>query len=68
MGASKGQVLAFAIVPQIMPAFIGNNLYALDRNIRMATMLGIVGAGGIVMNYNPRLECLNMIGCLPSLL
>ena len=24
-----------------------NNLYILDRNIRMATMLGIVGAGGI---------------------
>lgn len=47
MGASKGQVLAFAVVPQIMPAFIGNNLYILDRNIRMATMLGIVGAGGI---------------------
>ena len=30
-----------------MPSFIGNNLYILDRNIRMATMLGIVGAGGI---------------------
>ena len=26
---------------------MGNNLYILDRNIRMATMLGIVGAGGI---------------------
>ena len=47
MGASRRQVLAFAIVPQIMPSFIGNNLYILDRNIRMATMLGIVGAGGI---------------------
>ena len=47
MGASRPQVLAFAVVPQIMPSFIGNNLYILDRNIRMATMLGIVGAGGI---------------------
>jgi len=47
MGASRLQVLAFAVVPQIMPSFIGNNLYILDRNIRMATMLGIVGAGGI---------------------
>ena len=34
-------------MPQIMPAFVGYNLYILDRNIRMATMLGIVGAGGI---------------------
>ena len=39
--------MAFAVVPQILPSFIGNNLYILDRNIRMATMLGIVGAGGI---------------------
>lgn len=46
-GASRTQVLAFAIVPQIMPSFVGNNLYIFDRNIRMATMLGIVGAGGI---------------------
>jgi phosphonate transport system permease protein len=46
-GASRTQVLAFAIVPQIMASFVGNNLYILDRNIRMATMLGIVGAGGI---------------------
>ena len=46
-GASRTQIMAFAIVPQIMPSFIGNNLYIFDRNIRMATMLGIVGAGGI---------------------
>ena len=47
MGASKSQVISFGVIPQIMPSFIGNNLYILDRNIRMATMLGIVGAGGI---------------------
>ncbi|MDA1101625.1 MAG: phosphonate ABC transporter, permease protein PhnE [Proteobacteria bacterium] len=47
MGAPRMQVVAFAIVPQIIAPFIGYNLYILDRNIRMATMLGIVGAGGI---------------------
>lgn len=47
MGASKWQIFAFGVVPQIMPSFMGNNFYILDRNIRMATMLGIVGAGGI---------------------
>ncbi len=46
-GASKSQIISFAIIPQIIPSFIANNLYILDRNIRMATMLGIVGAGGI---------------------
>ena len=46
-GASKRQVISFAIIPQIIQSFVANNLYILDRNIRMATMLGIVGAGGI---------------------
>ena len=46
-GASKRQIIAFAVIPQISPSFVANNLYILDRNIRMATMLGIVGAGGI---------------------
>ena len=46
-GASKRQVISFAVIPQIIPSFVANNLYILDRNIRMATMLGIVGAGGI---------------------
>ena len=46
-GGSRLQVVMFAIVPQIIPSFVANNLYIFDRNIRMATMLGIVGAGGI---------------------
>jgi len=46
-GASKIQIISFAVIPQIIPSFVANNLYILDRNIRMATMLGIVGAGGI---------------------
>ena len=46
-GATKYQIISFAIIPQIIPSFIANNLYILDRNVRMATMLGIVGAGGI---------------------
>ena len=46
-GASNSQIISFAVIPQIIPSFVANNLYILDRNIRMATMLGIVGAGGI---------------------
>ena len=46
-GASKRQIISFAVIPQIIPSFVAYNLYILDRNIRMATMLGIVGAGGI---------------------
>ena len=46
-GATKIQIISFGVIPQILPSFVGNNLYILDRNVRMATMLGIVGAGGI---------------------
>ena len=46
-GATKGQIISFGVIPQILPSFVANNLYILDRNVRMATMLGIVGAGGI---------------------
>ncbi len=46
-GANWFQRITYAIFPQILPSFMGNTLYILDRNIRMATMLGIVGAGGI---------------------
>lgn len=46
-GANKSQIISFGIIPQILPSFVANNLYILDRNVRMATMLGIVGAGGI---------------------
>ena len=47
VGASNMQKITFSIIPQILPSFVGYSLYILDRNIRMATILGIVGAGGI---------------------
>ncbi|MBC8401524.1 MAG: phosphonate ABC transporter, permease protein PhnE [Candidatus Marinimicrobia bacterium] len=47
VGASQMQKITFSIIPQILPSFVGYSLYILDRNIRMATILGIVGAGGI---------------------
>ncbi|MCZ7431131.1 phosphonate ABC transporter, permease protein PhnE [Streptomyces sp. WMMC1477] len=46
-GASRVQVFCSATLPQAAPAFVGHVLYQLDVNIRAATLLGIVGAGGI---------------------
>jgi phosphonate transport system permease protein len=46
-GASKLQTLFFALRPQMMPVFLGNSLYFLESNVRSATILGVVGAGGI---------------------
>ena len=46
-GAGRFQVLTYGIVPQIMPAFAGIAVFRWDINIREATILGLVGAGGI---------------------
>jgi phosphonate transport system permease protein len=46
-GASRAQVLAYGIVPQILPAFAGIAVFRWDINIRESTVLGLVGAGGI---------------------
>lgn len=46
-GASRPQVFLAATVPGGAKALVGHGLYLLDSNIRSATLLGIVGAGGI---------------------
>ncbi|GAB4354307.1 MAG: phosphonate ABC transporter, permease protein PhnE [Kiloniellaceae bacterium] len=46
-GASGAQVMAYGVVPQILPAFAGISVFRWDINIRESTILGWVGAGGI---------------------
>jgi phosphonate transport system permease protein len=46
-GAGKMQVILFAIIPQVIPAFISYAIYRFDVSIRSATVLGLVGAGGL---------------------
>ncbi|MHA6803262.1 phosphonate ABC transporter, permease protein PhnE [Salinifilum ghardaiensis] len=46
-GAGGWQVFFSATLPQVAPAVVGHLLYQLDTNIRSATLLGLVGAGGI---------------------
>ncbi|MCC5022393.1 MAG: phosphonate ABC transporter, permease protein PhnE [Candidatus Synoicihabitans palmerolidicus] len=41
------RVLRVAVLPQVLPQYVAYTLYILDRNLRMATVVGIVGAGGI---------------------
>jgi phosphonate transport system permease protein len=54
-GASGPQILAYGIVPQIMPAFAGITVFRWDINIRESTVLGLVGAGGIGLELNGQL-------------
>ena len=46
-GAGYTQILAFAVLPQILPDLISFTLYRLETNIRSASVLGLIGAGGI---------------------
>jgi phosphonate transport system permease protein len=46
-GANWLQVIAFAVVPQIIPPFVSFTIYRWDINIRMSTIIGFVGGGGI---------------------
>ncbi|WP_275287483.1 phosphonate ABC transporter, permease protein PhnE [Halomonas elongata] len=46
-GASKAKIIAYAVVPQVMPAFFAIIILRWDINIRESTVLGLVGAGGI---------------------
>jgi phosphonate transport system permease protein len=46
-GAGRLQVILFGIVPQVVPAFVSYAIYRFDVSIRSATVLGLVGAGGL---------------------
>lgn len=46
-GATRSQRYFSATLPQGLPSLIGNALYLVDNNIRSATLLGVVGAGGV---------------------
>lgn len=46
-GGTKFQILWFAILPQIIPVFVGNMIFEWDINIRRSTIMGLVGAGGL---------------------
>lgn len=46
-GASPLQVVRYAVVPQIVPPFIAFTIYRWDTNVRMSTVIGFVGGGGV---------------------
>lgn len=46
-GASRLQVYAVGILPQVLPVLVGTTVYRWDINVRESSVLGFVGAGGI---------------------
>ncbi|MEQ3622942.1 MAG: phosphonate ABC transporter, permease protein PhnE [Marinobacter sp.] len=57
-GASGAQIIDYAIVPQILPAFWGISVFRWDINIRESTILGLVGAGGLGLQLQASLSTL----------
>lgn len=48
-GAGPLKLVRFGYLPQVLPVFLSQSLYFLESNTRSATILGLVGAGGVGM-------------------
>jgi phosphonate transport system permease protein len=46
-GANRLQTVLFGVIPQIVPSFLAVTIYWWDHNLRMSTVIGLVGGGGI---------------------
>jgi phosphonate ABC transporter permease subunit PhnE len=56
-GANRLQTIVYAVVPQIIPPYISFTMYRWDINVRMSTIIGFAGGGGIgfLLQQNIRL-------------
>ncbi|MEM8949548.1 MAG: phosphonate ABC transporter, permease protein PhnE [Pseudomonadota bacterium] len=55
-GAAPLALYRFGALPQVIPVFLAQSLYFFESNTRSATILGIVGAGGIGMQLSERMR------------
>ncbi len=69
-GATRTQIFAGATLPQSAPAFVSSIFYMLDSNIRAATILGIVGGGGVgfMLTQSTTINQQQMLAILLSIL
>ena len=56
VGAGFIARLRFAVLPQVLPVMISQTLYSIESNSREATILGLVGAGGIGLRLSERIQ------------
>ena len=55
MGATKVRAFISAIVPQVLPSYLSNCLFCFEGNVRYASILGYVGAGGLGLILNEKI-------------
>jgi phosphonate transport system permease protein len=58
-GAGYIQVIRYGVLPQVLPVMLSNTLYYFESNTRSATILGVVGAGGIGLLLSDRIRVNN---------
>jgi phosphonate transport system permease protein len=58
-GANRLQTIIYAVIPQIIPPFISYTMYRWDINVRMSTIIGFAGGGGIGFLLQQNINLLN---------
>jgi len=58
-GANRLQTIVYAVVPQIIPPYISFTMYRWDINVRMSTIIGFAGGGGIGFLLQQNINLLN---------
>ena len=59
VGGSRLAVVRFGILPQVMPVLLSQVLYFFEANVRSASAIGVVGAGGIGLALSENLRLNN---------
>ncbi|HSS97259.1 MAG TPA: ABC transporter permease subunit, partial [Terriglobales bacterium] len=58
-GADRLQTVIYAVIPQVIPPYISYTMYRWDINVRMSTIIGFVGGGGIGFLLQQNINLLN---------
>jgi phosphonate ABC transporter permease subunit PhnE len=58
-GANRLQTIMYGVIPQIIPPYISYTMYRWDINVRMSTIIGFVGGGGIGFLLQQNINLLN---------
>ncbi|MDD2920725.1 MAG: ABC transporter permease subunit [Anaerolineales bacterium] len=58
-GANRLQTIIYAVIPQVVPPYISYTMYRWDINVRMSTIIGFVGGGGIGFLLQQNINLLN---------
>lgn len=61
-GGNRLQVLRYAVMPQVLPTFTGVVIFEWDINIRRASVMGLVGAGGLGLTFHRQMAMFNYAG------